>query len=151
MNHSIKLTITCLFACHALVAAAAPFQRYPGAQIDERTTELVNRRAAAKGGEAAAKTTIFVTTDTYEKVLAYYRKFGREFVMPGGLAQPSDLPEGKKLRQTYIVLDGSSSLRSSKSWVKIQNPYVGPVWKTQLKPDDKPMRELTAIMHVSSK
>jgi hypothetical protein len=71
--------------------------------------------------------------------------------MPGGLGQPSDLPEGKKLRQMYLILDGASGLRTSKSWVKIQSPYVGPTWKTDLKPGDTPIRELTAIMHVQAK
>jgi len=28
---------------------------------------------------------------------------------------------------------------------------VGPTWKTDLKPGDTPIRELTAIMHVQAK
>jgi hypothetical protein len=151
MNRIISLALACALGLHATLVPAAPFQRYPGSHIDEHTTELANRRSTAKDGEAATKTTIYVTTDSYEKVLAWYRKFGREFVMPGGLAQPTGLPEGKKLRQTYYILDSSTSLRGSKSWVKIQNPYAGPPWKAKLADQDSPMKELTAIMHVSAK
>lgn len=151
MRNSLRIAFACAVACHTALAPAAPFQRYPGSHVDEHTTELVNRRSAAKGAQAVARTTIYVTTDPYEKVLAWYRKFGREFVMPGGLAKPTDLPEGKKLRQTYYILDSSPGLRGSKNWVKIQSPYAGPPWKPELKDEEKPMKELTAIMHVSSK
>lgn len=151
MNTIAILVLAGTLGLQAGAVSAAPFQRYPGSHIDEHTTELVNRRNAAKAGEAASTTTIYVTTDSYEKVLAWYRKFGREFVMPGGLGQPTDLPEGKKLRQTYYIFDNSTSLRGSKSWVKIQSPYAGPPWKPDLKEADKPMKELTAIMHVTSK
>ncbi|MBS1171818.1 MAG: hypothetical protein H6R12_648 [Proteobacteria bacterium] len=151
MNIALKILFAFGLATGALLAQAAPFKPYPGAQIDEYTTEAVNRRAASKTGEDAGKTTIYVTTDAYEKVVAFYRRSGREFVMPGGLGQPSDLPEGKKLRQMYLILDGASGLRTSRSWLKIQSPYVGPTWKTDLKPGDAPIRELTAIMHVQAK
>jgi hypothetical protein len=151
MNKFAYLALACALGLHAVAVPAAPFQRYPGSHVDEHTTELVNRRNTTKAGEAASRTTIYVTTDTYEKVLAWYRKFGREFVMPGGLAQPTDLPEGKKLRQSYYIFDNSTSLRGSKSWVKIQSPYAGPPWKSSPKDEDKPMKELTAIMHVTSK
>ncbi len=151
MKNIFALAFACTLSLHAALAAAAPFQRYPGSHIDEHTTAMVNRRSVAKDGESAAKTTIYVTTDSYEKVLAWYRKFGREFLMPGGLAQPTDLPEGKKLRQTYYIFDTSTSLRASKSWVKIQNPYAGPPWNAKSGADEAPMKELTAIMHVTAK
>lgn len=150
MNYRKVIFAACLAAALAGGAFAAPFKPYPGAQLDEHTTEMVNRRAAAKTAVAPGSTTIYVTTDAYEKVVAFYRRLGREFVMPGGLAQPTDLPEGKKLQQKFFILDKSSGLRGSKSWVKIQNPYAGPAWKPKLKSDDAPMKEMTAIMHVKA-
>jgi len=151
MRNAWRLLLACVLAAGAGLAHGAPFKPYPGAQVDEYTTEAVNRRAASRAGEEMGRTTIYVTTDAYEKVVAFYRRSGREFVMPGGLAQPSDLPEGKKLRQIYLILDGAASLRTSRNWVKIQSPYVGPTWKAEIKPGDTPIRELTAIMHVQAK
>lgn len=141
--------LLCSVVATSSVSHAAPLARYPGAQIDEHTTAAAyHRLARIKSEQRARKTTIYATTDPYEKVVAFYRKRGRVFTLPGGLGKPTALPEGKKLHQTYIILDGASGLTASKRWVKIQSPYVGPVWKNELKKGDKPVKELTAILYI---
>jgi hypothetical protein len=149
MRTALGLSLLC--ALHVLPAGAAPFKPYPGAQIDDRTTRLINPRAEESRASRSRTTTIYITTDSYDKVLAFYRRLGREFVLPGGLGRPTGLPEGKKLRQTYIILDAARGLKASKRWVKIQTPYVGPAWKTRLKPGEEPLKEMTAIMYVETK
>lgn len=159
LSTSNKRMSTARNLCHAAllsgvlatsgVSHAAPLTRYPGAQVDEHTTAAANRRLERiKSGQRPRNTTIYATTDPYEKVVAFYRKRGRVFTLPGGLGKPTALPEGKKLHQTYIILDGAGGLTASKRWVKIQSPYVGPVWKNELKKGDKPVKELTAILYV---
>jgi hypothetical protein len=144
-----RTTLLCAILASSAIARAASFERYPGAQIDEHTTDAANYRLArVESGRRTHKTTIYATTDPFDKVLAFYRKRGRMFTLPGGLGKPSDLPEGKQLRQAYVILDGASGLKASKRWVKIQSPYVGPVWKNVLKKGDKPVKELTAILYV---
>lgn len=148
-NDLCRAALLCAVLASSAIALAAPFERYPGAQIDEHTTDAANfRLARIESGQRTRKTTIYATTDPFDKVLAFYRKRGRVFTLPGGLGKPSDLPEGKQLHQTYIILDGASGLTASKRWVKIQSPYVGPVWKNVLKKGDKPVKELTAILYV---
>lgn len=144
-----RAALLCAVLASSGISRAAPFERYPGAQIDEHTTEAANLRVArTKRDRQTRRTTIYATTDPFDKVLAFYRKRGRVFTLPGGLGKPTDLPEGKQLHQTYVILDGARGLTASKRWVKVQSPYVGPVWKNVLKKGDKPVRELTAILYV---
>jgi hypothetical protein len=136
----------------AMVLAGA-FKPYPGAQIDERTTEIANLRATATPGGPARKTTVYVTSHSYDKVVAYYRNLGREAALPaapGKPAKPAKPEDGKPLRQTYIMLDNAPALRLSKRWVKVQSPYGGSLWAEAAKPADPPEQELTGILYVET-
>lgn len=142
----LRITLACVLAFAAAVAAAGTFKPYPGAQVDEHATAASNMRRTTGGGPAG-KATIYATIDDFDKVLSFYRKQGRVFALPPGLGKAMRLPEGKTLRQTYILLDRAKTLEKSKRWIKIQSPYVGPLWKSELKPGDAPVKELTAILH----
>jgi hypothetical protein len=135
----------------ALAAAGAqalpPFPVYPGARVEAPAPSIYRRRDS----DEQRKTTIYVTSDAYEKVRAFYLRRGREFEMPGGLGQSAALPDGRKLRQSYITLDGAAGLRNSKRWVKIQTPYSRPAWSGQAEAGEAPAGDTTAIMHVESR
>jgi hypothetical protein len=142
----LRAVLGCGFALLTAAASATAFKPYPGAQVDEYATAAANRRLAGTG-QPAARTTIYATIDDYDKVFAFYRKQGRVFALAKGLGAATRLPEGKKLRQSYVLLDGADGLAKSRRWVKIQSPYVGPLWKSELRPGEAPLKELTAILY----
>jgi hypothetical protein len=145
-NVLAAVALGCGAALLAGPAMAGAFKAYPGAQLDEYATAAANRRLAGTG-QPAARTTIYATIDDYGKVFGFYRKQGRVFALPKELGTATKLPEGKTLRQSYVILDGADGLAKSRRWVKIQSPYVGPLWKPELRPGDAPLKELTAILY----
>lgn len=146
MSRGLRLAWLAAALAAGSAQALPPFPVYPGARVEAPASSLYRRPAA----DEQRKTTIYVTTDSYDKVRAFYLRRGREFEMPGGLGQAVRLPDGKKLRQSYITLDGAAGLRNSKRWVKIQWPYARAAWgeKAQTAADG---RDLTAIMQVESR
>ncbi len=149
LRHAVAAA--CWLASQSAIALAGAFKPYPGAQIDERTTEIANLRAAATPGSPARKTTVYVTPHAYDKVVAYYRNLGREAALPAAPGKPAKKPpEVKPLRQTYIILDNAPALRLSKRWVKVQSPYGGSIWAEAPKSADQPEQELTGILYVET-
>ena len=149
LRHAVAAA--CWLAGQPAIALAGAFKPYPGAQVDERTTEIANLRAAAAPGSPARKTTVYVTPHAYEKVVAYYRNLGREAALPAPPGKPAKKPpDVKPLRQTYIILDNAPALRLSKRWVKVQSPYGGSIWAEAPKPADQPEQELTGILYVET-
>ncbi|MGB0127656.1 MAG: hypothetical protein WBP72_08455 [Rhodocyclaceae bacterium] len=146
MKNVLRAVVGCGFALLTVAANAGAFKLYPGAQLDEYASAAANRRLVATG-QPVARTTIYATVDDYDKVFTFYRKQGRVFNLPKELGTATKLPEGKKLRQSYVILDGATTLAKAKRWVKVQSPYAGPTWKAELKPGEAPLKELTAILY----
>jgi hypothetical protein len=141
----------CLLACQPARDRAGRRLQTLSGQIDERTTEIANLRAAAAPGSPGRKTTVYVTPHAYDKVVAYYRNLGREAALPAAPGKPAKKPpEAKPLRQTYIILDNAPALRLSKRWVKVQSPYGGSIWAEAPKSADQPEQELTGILYVET-
>jgi len=62
--------------------------------------------------------------------------------MPGG-----KLPSGQDLKVTFIIFDGAADLMASKSWAKIQYPFIGQIeFKGAGGPQYKDLRDLTEIV-----
>jgi hypothetical protein len=148
LRHAV--VAACWFASQSVIAQAGAFKPYPGAQIDEKSTEIANLRAGAAPGSPARKTMVYVTAHSYDRVVAFYRGLGREAALPATPGKPAKLPEGKPLRQTYIILDDAPALRLSKRWVKVQSPYVGSIWSEAAKGAAPPVQDLTGILYVES-
>jgi len=98
----------------ASAAMAAEVAVYPGATLDQRATHDANE--AAKEAKLSSSAKVYTTNDPFEKVAAFYKGMGREFVMP--------VPD-KGAKSMFVILDDAKSLGSSKRWAKIQRPAIG--------------------------
>ena len=112
-----RTVLLCAVLASPAIALAAPFERYPGAQVDEHTTDAANYRLARiESGKRTRTTTIYATTDPFDKVLAFYRKRGRVFTLPGGWASPAVCPKANN----YVRATSSLTVR-----VVWRRPNVG--------------------------
>ncbi len=94
------------------------FKPYPGAKVDEAATKEAR---AATGTE----TTIYTTADSFEKAQAFYKGIGKEYAMPAYRKRSANLRSGGTLQEAYFIFDGAADIGTSKSWIKIQRPYLG--------------------------
>lgn len=129
----------------ATVVVAQGFKIYPGATKytppdTEQNREM--KRALPPGTVA----TSYVTNDSFEKVVAFYKGFAQEYTMPG-MPKGRKLPSGQELKQAYFIFDGAKDLESSKSWAQVQRPLIGSI-DENLQPRD--IRDVTVI-NVSEK
>jgi hypothetical protein len=127
-------------------ALSADFKVYPGAKLDDmggRTSTKGEAEAKAKEGRQPL---IYVTPDSFEKVVAFYKEMAKEYRMAGKTEKPRQLPSGQEVKETYFIFDGARDLMASKLWIKIQRPYIS-MGKMESKPS-KPdaAREMTAII-----
>ena len=116
----VSLTLTVVYA--------EDFKVYPGAKLDEQLTKEAVQQAAQANVDS--KPSIYVTDDSFDKVYGFYQGIGKEYQMP--YAKPDKvqrLPSGKELKGAFFIFDGASDLASSKKWIRIQRPYIGPGMK----------------------
>lgn len=135
----------------ALIADAAGqgFKVYPGATkyTPPDTKETREARAALPPGTTS---TIYISTDSFEKVVAFYSSFGKEYKMPG-MRGSRKLPSGQDLKDTYLIFDGATDIVASKSWVKVQRPFIGSVDFKAGVPTYSDVRDITAIVVTEKK
>jgi hypothetical protein len=123
---NLGLVVFFIFLFLAGTVLAQGFKVYPGAKIDDKLTKEANELAAGAGGKTPPpRATIYVTPDAFEKVKAFYKELGKEYLMPGPAGNKRILPSGKELKASFFIFDGAKDLMSSKSWCKIQRPYIG--------------------------
>ena len=124
--------------------AAQTFKPYPGAS-KYTPPDTPENRELLKAMPAGVTASYFTTPDAYEKVVAFYKAFAKEYRMPhmpGG-----KLPNGQELKMTYIVFDGAADITASKSWAKIQYPFIGGIeFKGESGPVYKDIRNVTEIV-----
>ena len=135
-----------------LVAAVAVGQAakiYPGAK-KYTPPDTEETREAAKAMPPDMQSTIYLSEDAYDKVASFYRGQGKEFTMPG-MQKGAKLPSGQEMHQSFFILDGAEDLRDSKSWVKVQRPFIGSVVMKDGAPEFKDIRDVTAIEVVEKK
>ena len=124
-----------------LISTAAPgiaqeLKPFPGSQRDETASREAS--AAAPGKQSQ----IYTTSEGFDKVYAFYKGlYKQDTTMPS--AGPK-LPSGQQVQWAFFIMDEGKSLATSKSWMKIQRPYVGGV-------DGKDIRDVTVIQSVRSK
>lgn len=147
-------------------AAEAEFRPYPGAKPDAELQKAVQEaEEEATGGQPEGKMTLFVSADPFEKVLAFYKQFGREQESPGlpglwtggherdlpseitiGPGQIETKPSGIKAKQTLVVLDGAADVDESKDMVSITRPFVTSSTTDGSKISYGEVREITVIV-----
>jgi len=114
----------------SLVSAGQNFKQYPGAKLDDKISPPSSTKL---------QTQIYVTADSYDKVVAFYKPLYKEYAMPSGGPM---LPSGKQIQWSFFLVDGAKDLSESKSWIKIQYPYAG-------SQDFKDIRNVTVIQVVN--
>jgi hypothetical protein len=148
--HTLKFASYALLIFSLTTAAAAQaFKPYPGAS--KYTPPDTNEtRQAMKNVPAGTTNTIYTTNDSFEKVVAFYKAFAKQYDMPnrrGG----GKLPNGQEIQQTFMLFDGAANLMTSKYWAKIQHPFVGSVTINGGVPEYKDIRDITEISLVEKK
>ncbi len=105
-------------------AAAEGFKPYPGAvkYTPPDTEETRQWNGTLRPGVTI---TAYLTSDSLEKVVAFYKGFAREYTSAGARA-PKRLPGGQEVRMAFLILDGAPDPWSSRSWINIRHPFVAP-------------------------
>lgn len=114
-----------MILCCPVIGFASQFKVYPGASLDEKATK--EAREIATQAKETGKSSIYTTKDSFEKVALFYKKLGKEVSMPrsSGISGKPKKYDKYELWEAYFILDGAQDLMSSKSWVKVQRPYIG--------------------------
>lgn len=118
----------------SLVSAGQNFKLYTGAKLEDK----ISRPPSSTG----LQTQIYLTSDSYDKVVAFYKPLYKEYIMPSGGPM---LPSGKQVQWSFFLVDGARDLSESKSWIKVQYPYVG----TPEGQNFKDIRNVTVIQVVN--
>jgi len=127
----------------ALVASGQGFKLYPGA-AKYTPPDNEETRQAKKDLPPGTTSSIYTTNDSYENVVEFYKKVGKEYTMRG-MPKSRKLPNGQELKQTFFIFDGAADLAGSKNWASVQRPFIGSLtWKDGL-PEYHDIRDLTAI------
>jgi hypothetical protein len=81
----------------------------------------------------------WLTQDTFEQVVGFYRAMGKEHKPPNGLPAEK-LPGGQVIQKTFVIFDGAPDLVTSRQWFRIQRPFTGSAGQHQ------DVRDLTEIV-----
>jgi hypothetical protein len=147
MNHlKFAVAASLLVLAMATGVSAQGVKIYPGAkQFTPPTTEKILQAMPPDATE-----TIYFTNDSFAKVVAFYQSLGKVHTPPW-LKKGAKLPSGQPLKETFFIFDGSATLTFSKSWAKIQRPYVGAIDLEGATPDYHDVRDVTAIFIIERK
>jgi hypothetical protein len=122
---------------------------YPGAKKFTPPDTEETREAQKQMPEGTTQT-IYMSDDAFDKVTAFYAGQGKAYSLPG-MERGGKLPNGQVMKVAFFIFDGADSLGSSKSWAKVQRPYVGGVEMKDSGPEYKDIRDVTAITVVERK
>ncbi len=124
----------------AAAAAAQASKPYPGA-TKYTPPDTDETRQAAKALPPGTTSATYITNDSFDKVVAFYKALGKQY----NISYRPKLPNGQEMQQTFILFDGAADLRTSKNWAKIQRPFVGSVDFKGGAPQYKDIRDVTEI------
>ncbi len=128
---SFSIATSMLLVSISVVCLAQEIKVYPGAKHDDQVSR--DATAAAPGKQVD----VYLTSDGFDKVYAFYKALYKEYAMPG--ARQS---QKQATKITFFLIDGATDLASSKFWAKVQHPYLDPAGKAQ---------DLTVIQTIRSK
>ena len=138
-----SLALTVMLAVAS--GSAQGFKVYPGAtKLEKESAEI------AKTLPAGTEGSVYVTNDSYDKVVTFYRGIGKEYTM-AFMKKGTKLPNGQELVSVFFIFDGASNIGTSKNWAKVQRPYVGSVKMNGTTPEYSDIRDVTAIVTTQKK
>jgi hypothetical protein len=142
----------------ALAAAgSADFKPYPGSTEDPALAAALTEQSLKYGG---VKTQVWTSADSFEKVFAYYRRSGPEFVLkrptrpdsPYEHEVPASMIAGAAagapavpVKEVHIILDGAASLATTRRWLTITHPVFAKTTVDGLMITLGDRRDVTAI------
>ena len=130
-------------------AAGQGFKVYPGA-TKYTPPDTQETRDALKAMPAGTTGTAYTTSDSFEKVVAFYKGFAKEYQIPGRHGN-GKLPNGQEMKQTFLIFDGAADIVASKNWAKVQRPFIGSVTFKGGAPEYKDIRDITEIVVTEKK
>jgi len=149
MNTQKLVSFVLLVFALSTGADAQGFKLYPGA-TKYTPPDTKDTRDAMKSLPPGTTTTAYITNDSFEKVVAFYKSSAREYKMPG-MRGDGKLPTGQEMKQTFLIFDGASNIGTSKSWAKVQHPFVGSVDFKGGMPEYSEIRDITEIVVTEKK
>jgi hypothetical protein len=136
MRTSMMCFVVGMFLASVSVPGVAQeFKPYAGSKADEKASREASAAAPGKQSE------VYTTSDALDKVYTFYKGLYKEFTMSNTGPR---LPSGQQVKWYFFILDRGTTLADSKSWMKIQRPYVGGA-------DGQDIRDITVIQTVKSK
>jgi hypothetical protein len=133
-------------------ASGGDSKTYPNAKVEEKASMEAQKALDESGMFPGATVTIYVTSDSFEKVFEFYAKIGNEYAATARKAGGRVLPDGRTLLEANFLLDKAKDLPSSRHWLKIQRPYLAKVTRSKgriTSYDD--VRDVTAIVETKLK
>jgi hypothetical protein len=106
----VNLVLAALLLVAMTMAGQTP-KVYPGAS-KYNPPDTPENRAALKAMPPDTQAAYYVTNDSFEKVVEFYRGLGKEYTMPGQ-RKGGKLPSGQDLKQAYFVFDGARDISES--------------------------------------
>ena len=137
-----------ILAAAAVVAGQSP-KNYPGA-TKYTAPDTEETREALKALPPGTQVAYYLTNDSFEKVVAFYKGVAREYTMPDP-GKNRKLPSRQELKSAYFIFDGAADLAASKSWAKVQRPFIGSVKMNRYPPEYHDIRDVTAIVLTEKK
>lgn len=128
----------------ATLVAAQGFKVYPGAKkfVSPETKESKEALASLPAGTEISS---YLTNDSFEKVVAFYKGLGKESSLPF-MKKGEKLPNGQEIKRTWFIFDGADDISTSPSWAMVQRPYIGSVEMKGTTPQYGDIRDVTAIV-----
>src|SRR5215469_3094965 len=132
-----------------MVVVGQDFKVYPGA-TKYTPPETEEMRAVLKALPPGSQVAYYLTNDSFEKVVTFYKSFAKEYAIPGRKSA-GKLPNGQEIKQDFFIFDGAKDIITSKSWADVQRPYVGSVRMNGMVPEYQDVRDVTAIVFTQKK
>jgi hypothetical protein len=136
-----------IFALNA-EGAGQGFKPYPGAV--KYTPDTKETRVAMQSLPPGTTSTVYLTNDSFEKVVAFYKASAKEYKIPG-MPEGGKLPTGQELKKTILIFDGAADIATSKNWATVQHPFIGSIGSKGGLPGYNDIRDVTAIMLAEKK
>ena len=133
----------------ASAAAAEGFKVYPGAK-KYTPPDTEQTRAFMSALRPGTTITAYLTNDSFEQVVFFYKTFAKEFTS-SGKHPAGKLPNGEEIRKTFLIFDGAPDLLKSKSWASVQHPFIGSVSVKAGAPQYRDVRDVTEIVLTEKK
>ena len=131
------------------VVTGQGFKVYTGAtKFTPPDTE--ETREALKALPPGTQASYYLTNDSFEKVVAFYKGFAKEYTIPGRKSA-GRLPNGQEIKQAFFIFDGAKDIVTSKSWADVQRPYIGSIKMKGFVPEYHDVRDVTAIVLTQKK